>query len=506
MMTPMASSLEIARNDLAVYASMMWPEFQLAPHHRLIVDELERVDRGRCDRLMISLPPRHGKTMLVQFFAAWFLGRHPGRSVITTSYGAELAEDSGRRIRGLVNSPLHHAIFPNCRTVNDSNAAHRFGLIAGGNFFAVGAGGVLTGRGADLLLIDDPIKSREQAYSSAERRSLQAWYGSTAYTRLQPGGAVILIQTRWHQDDLAGWLLREHTFENWRVVSLPATAEPGDPLGRGEGAPLWPERFSRNDLDRIRAAVGSAAWASLYQQRPTLDEGAVFKRQWWRSYTNQPTHHQRLILSLDTAFKAKKSADYSVIEIWGEGQDGYYLLHVWRERVEFPALKKQVVLFAENWKPNAVLVEDAASGQSLLQALQSETRLPVLGVKPLGDKLARAAAVSPLIESGRVFFPASAGWLADFMDEVSSFPASPHDDMVDCLSQALAYLRESYFDSKTWQETAAMQRAYFAQRQRLASGSFIHNVADLYAREDGIVNPSGIRHTMPTPRRRFGGF
>ncbi len=313
-MMPTASPLEIARNDLAAYASVMWPAFELAPHHRLIIEYLERVDRGECDRLIISLPRRHGKTMLVQFFVARFLGRHPDRSVITTSYGAELAEDSGRRIRGLVNAPLHQAIFPNCRTVNDSNAAHRFGLIAGGNFFAVGAGGVLTGRGADLLIIDDAVKSREQAYSVTERKTLQQWYESTAYTRLQPGGAVVVIGTRWHEADLIGWLLNEHSSDGWRVVSLPAIAEAtgwvcklmgrGDPLGRKEGEPLWPEKYPLEALNRIRASIGSSAWAALYQGRPAPEEGAVFRKEWWRSYS-EPPKYTRLVFSLDTAFKAK---------------------------------------------------------------------------------------------------------------------------------------------------------------------------------------------------------
>lgn len=325
---------------------------------------------------------------------------------------------------------------------DDSNAVHRFGTLLGGNYYAVGAGGPITGRGANLLLIDDPIKSREQAYSVAERRSLQSWYESTAYTRLQPGGAIVVIATRWHEADLTGWLLKEHASEGWKLISMPAIAEENEGW-RDEGDALWPSQFPLETLDRIKEAIGTQAWLSLYQQRPVAEEGAVFHRDWWRTYTNPP-ECRTVTFSLDTAFKATESADYSVIEVWGESQTGYFLLHVWRQRAEFPELKRQAVALADIWKPARVLIEDAASGQSLIQALQAETRLPVLPVKPLGDKGSRAAAVSPLVESGRVYLPAAAAWLSDFMDEAYSFPAAPHDDLVDAMSQALNYLRGDY--------------------------------------------------------------
>jgi len=425
----------------------MWPPFELAAHHRLIVEELERVERGEVDRLMIFMPPRHGKSLLAStLFPAWYIGRNPDRSVIASSYGQELASDFGRRVRGFVADPLHRAVFPSSIIADDSNAVHRFGLSGGGNYYAVGAGGPIMGRGADLLLIDDPIKSREQAYSAAERRSLQQWYESVAYTRLQSGGAIVLIQTRWHQDDLAGWLLREHGTEGWRVVSLPAIAETDDPLGRAEGEALWPAKFPSVVLERIRSAIGSAAWLSQYQQRPAPEEGAVFKCDWFLSFpASAPPECAQRIVSIDTAFKAGESNDYSVIQIWGQMKAGYALIDQCRERMEFGDLMRRAVALGERWSPNHVLIEDAASGQSLIQMLRNETRLPLLPVRPLGDKVARAHAVSPLVESGRVFLPDQAGWLRDFLDEVTSFPAAPHDDQVDALSQALGYLRENAY-------------------------------------------------------------
>ncbi|MGA8643879.1 phage terminase large subunit [Candidatus Binatus sp.] len=429
-----------ARQDLAAYSAAMYPKFELPSHLRILVQVLERVQRGELDRVIICMPPRHGKSMTTsQLFPAWYLGRNPSKSIIASSYGQELASDFGRRVRNFASERLHRQIFPECVIADDSDSVHRFHTTAGRAYYAVGAGGPLTGRGADLLLIDDPIKSADDARSPVFRRSLQDWYESTAYTRLEPAGAVVLIQTRWHEADLAGWLLREHASEGWKVISLPAIGETNEGW-RNEGDPLWCERFPLETLARIREAIGTASWSALYQQRPVSEEGGIFKRQWWREYAGAVECH-RTIFSLDTAFKAGLSNDFSVVAIVSEAKDGYYIRHVSRGRWEFPELKRQAVALAEIWRPNGVLIEDAASGQSLIQALRAETRLPILPVRPMGDKVSRAHAVSPLIESGRVFVPAEASWLADFLDEMTSFPAAPHDDMVDAITQALNYLR-----------------------------------------------------------------
>lgn len=433
-----------ARNELSVYAKGVWRPFKLAPHHRLLVEELERVERGEIDRLMVFMPARHGKSLITStIFPSWYLGRHPDRSVIATSYGAELALDFGRRVRGFVTDPLHTAIFPNCEVRFDANAAHRFSLAPGGNYYAVGAGGTLTGRGADLLIIDDPLKGFEDANSENARASLRAWYENVAYTRLAAGGAIVIIQTRWHAADLSGWLLAEHARDGWRTVSLAAIAEENDPLGRREGEALWPSEFPLKDLERIKEAIGSRAWVSLYQQRPRAAEGGIFKRQWWAYYDSPPENPRRIILSLDTAFKTGETSDYSVIEVWAETTTGYYLLHVWRQRADFPTLCRATQELASQWRANAVLIEDAASGQSLVQALTATSALPVIPVRPYGNKEARASAISPYVESGKVFLPRWAGWLGNFLDEVSSFPSAPHDDLVDSLSQFLGWVRIS---------------------------------------------------------------
>jgi predicted phage terminase large subunit-like protein len=439
-----ARAIALAKDDLAVYCSLAWPRFEMAQHHRLVIEKLEAIERGEIERLMIFMPPRHGKSLIAStLFPPWYLGKHPDRRVIATSYGAELALDFGRRVRNAIVDPLHRRVFPHCAPSADSTAAHRFDLMNGGAYYATGSGGSVTGRGADLLLIDDPIKSDAQAYSAAERRSLQAWFEGVAYTRLQPGGAIVLIQTRWHEDDLAGWLLREHADDGWEVLSLPAIAEE-DEGWRREGEALWAKRFPLPKLAQIRAAIGGAAWQALYQQRPAAAEGAVFKREWWQYYIPAalPAQFEQVVLSLDTAFKVGASNDYSVGLIMGVAQAGYYVLDVWRERAEFPELKRKVAMLAQRWNPTQVLVEDRASGQSLIQELQKESRLPIKPIKVDRDKITRANAVTPLVEAGRVFVSRSAPWLADFLDELSSFPAAVHDDQVDALTQALNHVRK----------------------------------------------------------------
>jgi len=472
----MDGAVALARTDLACFCAMSYPRFELAHHHRLIVDKLEAIERGEIDRLMVFLPPRHGKSLIGStLFPAWFLGRHPEWSIIASSYGAELATDFGRRVRNLVSDGLFQSIFPAAKLAGDSTAAHRFSLSKGGNYYAVGAGGPITGRGADLLLIDDPIKGREDANSESYRRQLHEWYESVAYTRLQPEGAVVIISTRWHMDDLAGWLLREHPEENWTTLNLPAIAEEEEGW-RSEGAALWEKKFPLRRLAQIREAVGGATWAALYQQRPAAAEGAIFKREWWKTFTpaTLPARFEQVVISLDTAFKAGSSNDFSVGLVLGVGEVGYYVLDIWRDRVEFPALKRQVEMLALKWNPDRVLVEDKASGQSLIQELQSNSRLPIDPIKVDSDKVTRATAITPLVEAGKVFLLEDADWLDDFLEEVSSFPAAPHDDMVDAVSQALNYVRESSSGIFEYVKDLAMRHARGETIKR------DHEMADFY--------------------------
>jgi len=441
-MSPAEMVALAAREDLACYAIAQWPGFELAPHHSLIVEELERIERGDIRRLIICMPPRHGKTLLCTLlFVAWYLGRHPEQFIISASYGQELAEDFGRRVRNFVSDPLHRAIFPGFRLADDSTSMRRFDTTAGGAYYAVGRGGPITGRGAHVLLIDDPLKDRQEAQSETIRRGLHEWFASVAYTRLQPGGAIVLIQTRWHEDDLAGRLLREHAAD-WEVLSLPAIAETDESFRRA-GDALWPEKFPLGALEEIRTVVGSAAWASLYQQRPAAAEGTLFRRGWWRYFREQPVF-SRIVQSWDTAYKTGAENDFSVCTTWGVAANGYYLLWFWRGRVEFPELKRRMAWLASEYKPTAILIEDKASGQSAIQELKCETVLPIIPVKVDRDKVSRAQAVTPLIEAGKVFLPESAPWLNQYIDELAAFPTGSNDDAVDSTTQALNYLRHEH--------------------------------------------------------------
>ena len=425
---------------LRAYAIAMWGGYRLAAHHREIAKRLERVASGECKRLMIFIPPRHGKSMLVsEFFPSWWLGQNPDKYLIFATYAQDLADDFGRKVRNHCQSREHALCFPGFKLQADSTAASRFNTPQGGAYYAVGAGAAITGRGAHLLIVDDPIKGRQEAESEAQRRQLKDWYSSVARTRMMPGGAIVIIQNRWHESDLAGWLLSEHAHEGWEVLSLPAIAEAGDPLGRVEGGALWPEAYPLSELETIKRSIGTRDWSALYQQRPRPQEGALVHLDWFKRYDAAPPA-KRIIQSWDTAMKTGEMNDPSSGLTWSESDTGYALLDNVTRRMEYPDLKRAIIAAAERWKPTAVLVEDKASGQSIVQDLRATTSLPIIPIQPEGDKVVRLMAVSALIEAGRVLLPQAAPWLVDFEAEVAGFPYGKHDDQVDAMTQALRYM------------------------------------------------------------------
>jgi predicted phage terminase large subunit-like protein len=437
------AAASMARANLLAYAIGQWPEYAPAAHHRLLASRLEAIERGELTRLMVFMPPQHGKSMLTsEFFPAWYVGRNPTRSVIASTYSQELASDFGRKVRNLTDTPLHRAAFPLGRMSEDSKASHRFNTDAGGAYYAVGRGGSITGRGAHLLLIDDPLKDRAEAESETVRESLKGWYRSVARTRLRPAGAIVVILTRWHDDDLAGWQLREHQHEGWEILSLPAMAEADDPLGRSEGEALWPEFRPLAELEQTKLALGTYDWTALYQQRPVPSEGGIFKAAWFDAtrYDVPLANYKRIVQSWDTGQKAADRNDPSVCTTWGESETTFDLLDVFRKRMEYPELRRIAESLALLHKPVAVLVEDKSSGQSLVQDLKVSTKLPVIPREPEGDKVIRAMSVSPLCEAGRVRLPRVAAWLPDFEAELYRFPNAVHDDQVDSMTQALTYM------------------------------------------------------------------
>jgi len=331
----------------------------------------------------------------------------------------------------------------------DSASVRRFGTLSGGLYYAVGVGGPTTGRGADLFLIDDPIKDRESADSEAVRRHLQDWYPAVAYTRLMPGGRIILIQTRWRADDLAGWLMKEHAHEGWETVDFPAILP--------NGTPLWPEKFDSEALARIKRTLPSRDWSALYMQRPVADEGGILKRHWWQRWErDEPPPIEHVVLSLDTAFSEKESADYSAATVWGyfrskdtedetkgpKVYDNIILLDAWQDRVDFPDLRAKCKALIKKYEPDTVLIEKKASGQSLIQELRRQG-IPVVAYTPDRDKQSRAYSVQSIFESDCVWAPKGKPFADMVIDQCAAFPTGAHDDLVDCTVQALIRFRQS---------------------------------------------------------------
>lgn len=459
------SDIELAQavcaENLGAYIAAMWPRFRLAKHHRRLLAALERVERGECDRLIVTMPPRHGKSLIVsQHFPAWFLGRNPLREVICATYAQEKADDWGREVRNQLTDPLFQAIFPGVGLRSDSKAARRFKLPQGGGFFAAGRNASITGRGAGVFIVDDPIKGREEADSPTIREKLKSWYSSVVYTRLDPGGAIVLVATRWHDDDLIGHVLREHAHENWEVIDFPALGD--------EGEALWPERFDAEWLLRRKRTLPSRDWDALYQQRPQSEEGSIIKRGFWKPWTEQPpAAPQMVLISLDPAYTADQENDRSACTVWWlfaderDGRQALLLRYAWAKRLEFPGLVQELEDTAKHFGvrrvPLRVVIEAKASGLSVIQEIRRrQPDLSVWAISPQGDKVARAYATQPAFEAGKVFAmarmerlgdegvaePVFRPWAREVIDECAVFPRSSLDDLVDSTTQAIGHLRQ----------------------------------------------------------------
>jgi len=447
-------SKEKARTSLVGYAKFQMDNYLSPPHIKLLASKLEAVERGDIRRLAIFMPPRHGKSILTsEFFPAWYMGRNPDKYIICSTYAQDLADDFGRKVRNQLQDKRYTDIFPDAELSTDSSSMRRFNTTKGGVYYAVGAGSAITGRGAHLLLIDDPIKGREEADSAAMRKNLLDWYRATAYTRLMPNGSVVLIQTRWHEDDLAGWILKETGHEGWDVIEFPAilNERAATMLDLKEGDPLWEESYPLPRLEEIKKTIGTREWSSLYAQKPSVEEGNIIKRWWWKNWTREnPPEMDYILQSWDTAYTVTETSDYSACTTWGvfSGEGGYnlFLIDSFREKLTFPELKSQAVHLYNELQPDLVLVEAKASGWSLVQELM-RTGIPITPFNPKKmDKLARVHSVAPLFEGGRIWFPDTDA-SADVMNQFAMFPNTKHDDLVDSTTQALLRLRKGWMVS-----------------------------------------------------------
>lgn len=439
-----------AAEDLLGFVEYTYPNYRAARHHRIIASKLEAVARGEIDRLMIACPPRHGKSELAsKRFIAWLLGRDPTKTIIGASYNSELAGDFGREVRNIVSSPEFGRVFEGVQLASDSRASDRWHTSRGGSYVAAGVGTAITGRGAHVLIIDDPHKDREDADSETMRRRVQDWYTSTAYTRLAPGGAVIVIATRWHEADLSGWLLdqAEKGGDDWHLIDLPALALDDDQMGREPGEPLWPEVFDRNRLERIRSNLPVRDWSALYQQRPTPDDGEYFRKEWLRYY-DEPVADlmkrvpMRVVGASDYATK-DGSGDYTVHGVLGIDAEGnVYVLDWWRRQATSMVWGASLCDLILKWKPREWLEEKGVIANTMagfLDQMQRDRRAhcPRRGLPSTsrqGDKASKAQAIRGMFEMGKVFLPKSASWVPELVSEMMKFDAGKHDDQVDVLS------------------------------------------------------------------------
>ena len=450
-----AKDREKCQNEFMSFVGEMWSAFIHGKHHEIMADAFERVAKGELKRLIINMPPRHTKSEFASYLLpAWFLGKYPDKKIIQTAHTAELAVGFGRKVRNLVNSPDYKAIFPNVSLQSDSKAAGRWNTSQGGDYFAIGVGGAVTGKGADLLIIDDPHSEQEGASADINvfNRTYE-WYTSGPRQRLQPNGAIVVVMTRWHNKDLTGQVvdasIKRGGADQWEVIELPAIMP--------SGSPLWAEFWKMEELQALKAELPNSKWMAQYQQDPTSEEGALVKREWWNIWEGRnPPDCEFVVQSWDTAFMKNQRADFSACTTWGvfylEDDDGMLapnliLLDAYQERLEFPELKKMAMEKYRAYTPDAFIVEAKAAGMPLIFELRA-MGIPVQEYTPSrgNDKISRVNAVSDLFASGVIWCPETR-WAEETVEQFAGFPNMEHDDLVDSTTQALLRFRQGGFVS-----------------------------------------------------------
>ena len=445
-----------AKNDFLSFVKCMWPDFVEGSHHKHIADKFNKLATGEITRLIVNMPPRHTKSEFASYLLpSWMVGRDPKLKIIQTTHNSELAVRFGRKSKHLIDSEEYKKIF-NTTLQEDSKAAGRWETAQGGEYFAAGVGGAITGRGADLLIIDDPHSEQDALSPDALERAYE-WYTSGPRQRLQPGGKIVLVMTRWSTKDLTAKLIqnqKEPKSDQWHVVEFPALMDHG---------PVWPEYWTTEELEKVKATLPVGKWNAQWMQQPTSEEGAIIKREWWQVYNKEtipPLHH--VIQSYDTAFLKKQTADYSAITTWGvffpsEDQPAnLLLLDAIKGRYEFPELRRLALQQYKYWQPESVIIEAKASGLPLTYELR-QMDIPVINFTPSkgNDKHARVNAVAPLFESGMIWAPEQK-FADEVIEECAAFPNGDHDDLVDSTTQAIMRFRqgglighpEDYIDEK----------------------------------------------------------
>jgi predicted phage terminase large subunit-like protein len=443
---------ELSQTKFIKFVEKVWPTFISGRHHKRMAEAFERVANGQTKRLIINMPPRHTKSEFASYLLpAWFLGKFPHKKVIQSSNTGELAVGFGRKVRNLVDSEVYKSVFPDLSLQSDSKAAGRWNTSKGGDYFAIGVGGTVTGKGADLLIIDDPHSEQEAAMAASNPEvydKVFEWYTSGPRQRLQPGGSIIIVMTRWAQRDLTGQVLKsaaQRGGEEWEVIEFPAILPSGNPL--------WPEFWSKEELEALHEELPNAKWQAQYQQNPVGNESAIVKRDWWKWWEkDEPPECDYILQTWDTAFEKTQRADYSAGTTWGvftndedNSSANIILLDTYKKRVEWVDLKKDVLRQYNDWEPDGMLVEKKASGAPLIYELRA-MGIPVQEYTPGKgqDKIARLNSVSDIIASGKVWVPRTR-WAEELVDEIAAFPSGEHDDLVDATTLALMRFRQGGF-------------------------------------------------------------
>jgi len=445
--------VERSKESFLYFVTQMWPIFISGAHHKVMADAFERVARGELKRLIVNMPPRHTKSEFASFLLpAWFLGKYPEKKIIQTAHTAELATGFGRKVRNLVSSEQYQKVFQT-KLSSDSKAAGRWNTNVGGDYFAIGVGGAVTGKGADLLIIDDPHSEQEAKQGNpAVFDNVYEWYTSGPRQRLQPGGSIIIVMTRWSKRDLTGQILKnsgKDGVDQWEIIDFPAIMPNGNPL--------WPGFWSKEALEALKSELPVSKWEAQYQQNPTSEEGAIVKREHWMIWEEKrPPNCGYIIQSWDTAFEKNNRADYSACTTWGVFQHpnksgdlkpNIILLDAMKERMEFPELKRRALDLYKEFEPDTLIIEKRAAGAPLIYEMR-KMGIPIAEYTPGkgNDKISRVNAISALFESGMVWCP-DTRWAEEVMDEMASFPNGDHDDLVDSSSQALMRFRLGGFIS-----------------------------------------------------------